>query len=38
MWVLTEPDNVAGNALYKSAGGKLENSPTNMYVFTLARS
>lgn len=38
MWVLTEPDNVAGNALYKSAGGKLENSPTNMYVFMLARS
>ena len=37
MWVLTEPDNEAGNALYKSAGGKLENSPTNMYVFVLAR-
>ena len=37
MWVLTELDNDAGNALYKSAGGKLENSPTNMYVFALAR-
>jgi ribosomal protein S18 acetylase RimI-like enzyme len=37
MWVLTEPDNEAGNALYKSAGGKLENSPTNMYVFVFAR-
>ena len=37
MWVLTEPDNEAGNALYKSAGGKLENSPTNMYVFVLDR-
>ncbi len=37
MWVLTDLDNQAGNALYKSAGGKLENSPANMYVFALAR-
>ena len=37
MWVLTDLDNVAGNALYKSAGGKLENSPANMYVFALER-
>ena len=37
MWVLTDPDNEAGNALYKSAGGHLENSPTNMYVFPIAR-
>jgi ribosomal protein S18 acetylase RimI-like enzyme len=37
MWVLTELDNEAGNALYKSAGGVLENSPANMYVFPIAR-
>lgn len=37
MWVLTDPDNDAGNALYKSAGGNLENSPTNMYVFPIAK-
>ncbi len=37
MWVLTEVGNRAGNALYKSAGGKLENSPANMYVFALGR-
>ena len=37
MWVLTELDNEAGNALYKSAGGHLENSPTNMYVFPIAK-
>ena len=37
MWVLTDPANTAGNALYKSAGGKLENSPANMYVFAIAR-
>ena len=36
MWVLTEPDNAAGNALYKAAGGDLENSPANMYVFAIA--
>jgi ribosomal protein S18 acetylase RimI-like enzyme len=36
MWVLTEPDNAAGNALYQAAGGKLENSPANMYVFAIA--
>ena len=36
MWVLTELDNEAGNALYNSAGGKLEDSPTNMYVFPIA--
>ncbi|MEI9993568.1 MAG: GNAT family N-acetyltransferase [Rhizomicrobium sp.] len=33
MWVLTELDNEAGNALYRSAGGSLEGSPANMYVF-----
>jgi hypothetical protein len=33
MWVLTDLDNQAGNGLYKSAGGILENSPANMYVF-----
>jgi len=37
MWVLTELDNEAGNALYKSAGGHLENSPTNMYVFPIVK-
>ena len=37
MWVLTELDNEAGNALYKSAGGHLENSPTYMYVFPIAK-
>ena len=36
MWVLTDPGNLAGNALYKSAGGTLENSPANMYVFAIA--
>jgi aminoglycoside 3-N-acetyltransferase I len=33
MWVLTDVDNVAGNSLYRAAGGELENSPANMYVF-----
>ena len=37
MWVLTDLDNDAGNALYRSAGGNLENSPTNMYVFALSQ-
>ena len=37
MWVLTDPDNEAGNALYKSAGGNLDNSPANMYVFSIAK-
>lgn len=37
MWVLTDLDNEAGNALYKSAGGHLENSPANMYVFPIAK-
>jgi GNAT superfamily N-acetyltransferase len=37
MWVLTDLDNDAGNALYRSAGGVLENSPTNMYVFETGR-
>ena len=37
MWVLTYLDNEAGNALYKSAGGQLENSPANMYVFPIAK-
>jgi ribosomal protein S18 acetylase RimI-like enzyme len=38
MWVLTELDNEAGNALYKSAGGTLEGSPANMYVFQTDKS
>jgi hypothetical protein len=33
MWVLTDPANEAGNRLYRSGGGVLENSPANMYVF-----
>jgi GNAT superfamily N-acetyltransferase len=33
MWVLTEEDNVAGRALYSNTGGRLEASPTMMYVF-----
>jgi ribosomal protein S18 acetylase RimI-like enzyme len=33
MWVLTDVDNAAGNGLYRAAGGELENSPANMYVF-----
>jgi len=33
IWVLTDVDNDAGNGLYRSAGGTLENSPANMYVF-----
>lgn len=37
MWVLTDLDNEAGNALYKSAGGSLENSPANMYVFPIVK-
>ena len=37
MWVLTELDNDAGNAVYKSAGGVLENSPANMYVFSIPK-
>ena len=37
MWVLTELDNEAGNAVYRSAGGVLENSPANMYVFAIAK-
>ena len=37
MWVLTDLDNEAGNGVYKSAGGVLENSPANMYVFQIAR-
>ncbi len=36
MWVLTECANKAGNALYEASGGKLENSPANMYVFATA--
>jgi hypothetical protein len=35
--VLTELDNEAGNAVYKAAGGVLENSPANMYVFAIAK-
>ena len=37
MWVLTELHNDAGNALYRSAGGILEGSPANMYVFPISR-
>jgi GNAT superfamily N-acetyltransferase len=37
MWVLTETHNEAGNGLYRSAGGMLEGSPANMYVFPIAR-
>jgi GNAT superfamily N-acetyltransferase len=37
MWVLTELHNEAGNGLYRSAGGMLEGSPANMYVFPIAR-
>jgi predicted acetyltransferase len=37
MWVLTDLDNEAGNGVYKSAGGVLENSPANMYVFQIAK-
>ena len=36
MWVLTETHNEAGNGLYRSAGGSLEGSPANMYVFPIA--
>jgi len=35
MWVLTEVGNDEGNPFYESAGGTLENSPTNMYVFKI---
>lgn len=37
IWVLTDLHNEAGNGLYRAAGGHLENSPTNMYVFPIAR-
>lgn len=37
MWVLTELDNEAGNALYRTSGGMLEGSPANMYVFPTKR-
>ena len=33
MWVLTEGDNKPARALYESAGGIEEGSPTIMYVF-----
>ena len=33
MWVLTEGDNKPARALYESAGGIEENSPTIMYAF-----
>lgn len=35
MWVLTELDNAGGNGVYTSAGGVLEDSPANMYVFRI---
>lgn len=38
MWVLTDPQNDAGNGLYISVGGELENSPANMYVIHIANS
>ena len=38
MFVLTDVDNEAGNALYRKAGGVLENSPANMYVTFTART
>jgi GNAT superfamily N-acetyltransferase len=38
LWVLTDHDNNAGNGLYRAAGGALENSPANMYVFPLTGS
>ena len=37
MWVLTEVSNDEGNPFYEGVGGALENSPTNMYVFKIAR-
>jgi GNAT superfamily N-acetyltransferase len=33
MFVLTECDNIAGNALYLSAGAVAEGSPANVYVY-----
>ena len=33
MWVLTEEDNIPARALYRNTGGRLEASPTMMYVF-----
>src|SRR5690606_29115852 len=36
MWVLTDPDNEAGHALYRSAGGELEDGQS-MFVFPLRR-
>ena len=38
MWVLTDVDNDAGNGVYRAAGGVLENSPANMYVFHISKS
>lgn len=32
-WVLTEPDNVAANALYRSVGGQKHADPQVMYTF-----
>lgn len=32
-WVLTEPGNVAANALYRSAGGETHPDPQVMYTF-----
>jgi aminoglycoside 3-N-acetyltransferase I len=37
MFVMTEVDNAAANALYKSVGGILENSPANTYVYFSTR-
>lgn len=37
MFVMTELSNDAGNALYKSAGGRIENSPANTYAYDTTR-
>ncbi|GGL88273.1 GNAT family N-acetyltransferase [Nakamurella endophytica] len=34
-WVLTEPDNAAAQATYRSAGGRPEDEPSVMLVWTL---
>jgi len=35
IWVLTNKSNTAANALYQSAGGRVENIDDTMYVFKL---
>ncbi len=34
-WVLTDRNNAAGNGLYKSVGGKLEDGNTVLYEFEI---